>query len=167
MKQPRSLSVLNPNYDDFLFAKVSEEVNGLQLSVLSALARMDVDPWEEATQLAAMPEAVAEKALVSILDLICGKSQIGSENAATAARLVRLLPQPGIVATAAATVAAKAQSPGTSYWWVWLCFGLAMTFATHHQQKPTTPPVGITTSNVKAVSPSKANAAPPTVPLSR
>ena len=167
MKQPRSLSVLNPNYDSFLFARVSEEANGLQLSVISALARMDVDPWEEATQFAAMPKAAAEKALVAILDLICGNSQIGSENATTAARLVRLLPQPGIAATAAATGAAKAQSPQTSYWWVWLCFGLAMTFFAPHHQKPTTPPVGIATSNVKAVSPSKANAVSPTIPLSR
>jgi hypothetical protein len=40
----------------------------MQLTVLSALARMDVDPWEEATRLAAMPTAIAERTLVSTLD---------------------------------------------------------------------------------------------------
>jgi hypothetical protein len=42
---------MNPGseYDDFLFASMGEDRNGLPLSVLSALARLDVDPWEEAT----------------------------------------------------------------------------------------------------------------------
>ncbi len=67
----------------------------MRLSVLSALARMNVDPWEEATRLAAMPKAIAEKTLLSILDLVSGRSWKSPEAAAIAARLVRLLPQPG------------------------------------------------------------------------
>ncbi|HUW80105.1 MAG TPA: hypothetical protein VMV54_04310, partial [Acidocella sp.] len=81
MNHPTLSSIPSARYDGFLFAKVADESNGMQLSVLSALARMNVDPWEEATRLAAMPKALAEKALVSILDLICGKSRNGSENA--------------------------------------------------------------------------------------
>jgi hypothetical protein len=61
-------------YDRFLFAPICEEANGMQLSILSALARMDVDPWEEATRLAAMPEAIAERTLVSTLDQVINKS---------------------------------------------------------------------------------------------
>ena len=31
------------------------------LSVLSALARLDIDPWQEAVQLAALPEETATR----------------------------------------------------------------------------------------------------------
>ena len=80
----------------------------MRLSVLSALARMNVDPWEEATRLAAMPKAIAEKTLFSILDLVSDRSWKSPEAAAVAARLVRLLPQPGEAATVAATATANA-----------------------------------------------------------
>ena len=68
----------------------------MRLSVLSALARMNVDPWDEATRLAAMPKAVAERTLVSILDLVSGRKWNPSEAEVVAARLVRLLPQRGV-----------------------------------------------------------------------
>jgi hypothetical protein len=55
-----SVSSFTSRYNHFLFAPICEEANGMRLSVLSALARMDVDPWEEATRLAAMPKAIAE-----------------------------------------------------------------------------------------------------------
>ena len=67
----------------------------MRLSVLSALARIDVDPWEEATRFAAMPKAIAERTLVSTLDQVLGKSCHRSETEVIAARLVQLLPQPG------------------------------------------------------------------------
>ena len=35
-------------YDNFLFAPICDEPGGMRLSVLSTLARMNVDPWEEA-----------------------------------------------------------------------------------------------------------------------
>src|ERR1700726_749594 len=91
------LSVLSvtSRYNQFLYAPICEEANGMQLSVLSALARMDVDPWEEATRLAAMPKAIAKRALVSTLDRVLGKSRNPSETEVIAARLVQLLPQPG------------------------------------------------------------------------
>ena len=88
-------STLNARYEDFLFAPVCEDANGMRLSVISALARTNVDPWEEATRLAAMPKAIAEKTLLSILDLVSGRSWKSPEAAAIAARLVRLLPQSG------------------------------------------------------------------------
>ena len=84
----------------------------MRLSVLSALARMNVDPWEEATRLAAMPKAIAEKTLLSILDLVSGRSWKSPEATAIAARLVRLLPQASEAATIAAPETAKATSNG-------------------------------------------------------
>src|SRR6185437_15505197 len=117
-------STLNPRYEDFLFAPICEDANGMRLSVLSALARMNIDPWEEASRLAAMPKAIAEKTLLSILDRVSDRSWKSPEASAIAARLVGLLPQPGEVGTIAATGTAKGSAQRTSFWWVWLSFYL-------------------------------------------
>jgi hypothetical protein len=42
-------------FNDFLFAPIGEDRNGMLVSVLSGLARSDVDPWQEATRLAELP----------------------------------------------------------------------------------------------------------------
>ena len=41
--------------DEFPGASLREDRNGTRLTVLSAFARLDVDPWQEATSLALMP----------------------------------------------------------------------------------------------------------------
>jgi hypothetical protein len=84
----RSYTSLTSRYDEFLFAPICEEANGMRLSVLSALARMNVDPWEEATRLATMPSATAERTLVSTLGPASGRSWDPSEAQSVAARLV-------------------------------------------------------------------------------
>jgi hypothetical protein len=158
-------STLNARYEEFLFAQVCEETNGMRLSVLSALARMNVDPWEEATRLAAMPKAIAEKTLLSILDLVSGKSWKSPEAAAVVARLVRLLPQADEAAPLAATGTAKALAQHKSYWWVWVGFALTISFMTQHQATTattnaiTTKSGAITTSG--ATTPSKDGAIAP------
>ena len=107
MDNRSSVSSFTSRYNHFLFAPICEEANGMRLSVLSALARMDVDPWEEATRLAAMPKAIAERTLVSTLDQVLGKSCHRSETEVIAARLVQLLPQPGQGVTIAPTETAR------------------------------------------------------------
>ena len=79
-------------FDSFLFAPVGEEGNGMLLSVLSALARLDVDPWQEATTLTKMPAQDATVRLASLL------SSLPSDAAAVVApstviRLISLLPR--------------------------------------------------------------------------
>jgi hypothetical protein len=54
-------------FDPFLFAPVGEERNGMLLSMLSALARLDVDPWQEAGTLTKMPAQDATLRLTSLL----------------------------------------------------------------------------------------------------
>lgn len=44
--------LIGPEFDKFLCASIGEDRNGTMLSVLSALARLDVDPWQEAADLA-------------------------------------------------------------------------------------------------------------------
>ena len=41
-------SIPSPECNDFLLAVIDEAPNGTQLTVLSALAQVNVDPWEEA-----------------------------------------------------------------------------------------------------------------------
>ena len=44
-------------FDPFLFASVGEEIDGVPLSVLSVLTRLDLDPREEAAPLSAGDQA--------------------------------------------------------------------------------------------------------------
>ena len=135
-----AFSTLSARYDDFLYARVCDEPNGMHLSVISALARMNVDPWDEAKRLAAMPKAMGERALVSILGLVSGSRCKSPEAEAIAARLIRLLPQPGEGTPTAAnrTAVGAAQSAGN--WWLWVCFALAMSFLMPHQPTTSTNP---------------------------
>lgn len=146
-------SVSSPTsiYNDFLFAPICEEANGMRLSVLSALARLNVDPWEEATHLASMPKVDAERTLVSTLDLVSGRSWKPTEAAVIAARLVRLLPQGSGAPTSAATEIAGVGTQRTNYWLVWLCFAMAVSFLSpHHQATTTGADVSTSTSGAKS-----------------
>lgn len=49
------MPTLSPAFNDFLYATVCEERNEMPLSLISALARLDLDPWTEAADLAGMP----------------------------------------------------------------------------------------------------------------
>jgi hypothetical protein len=69
-------------YDAFLFESLGVEENGMDLSVLSALARAGVDPWAEAKRLAALPRQAAIAAI-----------QKFAGDADTARRLADLLPR--------------------------------------------------------------------------
>jgi hypothetical protein len=51
--------LIGPEFDEFLCAPIGADRNGTGLSVLSALARLNVDPWQEATSLARMPREAA------------------------------------------------------------------------------------------------------------
>jgi hypothetical protein len=42
-------------FDEFLSASIVEEKNGMALSVMSAFARRNVDPWQEAARLSQLP----------------------------------------------------------------------------------------------------------------
>jgi hypothetical protein len=142
-------SGLTPRYNDFLFAQIGEEASGVQLSLLSALARTNVDPWEEATRLAAMPRGIAEKRLASMLDLIPGRNWKSSEGEAIAARLVRLLPQR---VETSPTVRARAGAQRPAYWLVWLGFAIAVSLLSPHHHRAAAPSAGAPTSKAGAIS---------------
>jgi hypothetical protein len=80
-------------FDAFLLASVREDGNGLTVSVLSTLARLDVDPWLEAARLDALSAAAATERLGAMLASPTGAPSARPGAAATAARLVALLPR--------------------------------------------------------------------------
>jgi hypothetical protein len=86
------LSDLRSDFNNFLFAPIRDDKNGT-LSVLSALARLDVDPWELAAKLAALPREAAIQKLATLLGALPAESAADPQSQATAARLVALLPQ--------------------------------------------------------------------------
>jgi hypothetical protein len=119
-------------YDDFLFAGMWDEPRGMRLSVLSGLARMNLDPWEEAARLASLPQSDAEGTLVSTLNLLPGHPQKSSETEILASRLVALLPKAAEATTAKVASAVEGHQPPMTYWFVWLCITLAMLLLSAH-----------------------------------
>jgi hypothetical protein len=86
-------SALAPEFGDFLFAAIGEESNGMLLSVVSALARLDVDPWQEAAKLAQLPVTAAARRLASLIAALPDKPSSHLDPAANAARLIAHLPR--------------------------------------------------------------------------
>jgi hypothetical protein len=91
-RQEMSISPLNPEFNDFLFASIGEEKNGMLLSVLSALARLDIDPWQEAVRLARLPKDLARQSLASLIAGLPSGRWAPSDSTVIAARLAQLLP---------------------------------------------------------------------------
>jgi hypothetical protein len=85
-------SLLHSDLNDFLFASVGEEQNGMPLNVVSGLTRLGIDPWDEAARLAALPKARAAEALAPMIARLPVGRRLPSDNLAISHRLVALLP---------------------------------------------------------------------------
>ena len=88
-------SVPNPAFEKFLFATVGEDGNGETLSVLSVLARANLDPWSEAVSLAFVPRGIAAERLLQIMRELPDVPQ-DQASLVNAQRLAVLLPTTGI-----------------------------------------------------------------------
>jgi hypothetical protein len=93
MTNSASLSPLGSEFDDFLFASIGEDKNGMLLSVLSALARLDIDPWQEAAKLARLPGETATGRLASLIAALPDGPSERLDPATIAGRLIALLPR--------------------------------------------------------------------------
>jgi len=82
-----------PEFDPFLFALVGADDSGMPLSVLSVLARLDLDPWQEAARLAALSSESAAHKMVSILGALPSRSLKSPDILLIATRLVAMLPR--------------------------------------------------------------------------
>jgi hypothetical protein len=94
-------SVANPSESElssFLRSPLWEERHQMPLSVLSALARLDVDPWEHAAGLARLPPDDAARDLRLILARLPGAAGC-AEFDAICRRAVHLLPRAAVPTT--------------------------------------------------------------------
>ena len=96
-------------YNAFLFGSLDQDASGAEVTVLSALSRLGIDPWEEAARLAALPRAAAAEALAATLLRLPDRTVPASAAAESAARLVALLPE-GAVADIPQTKEARVAS---------------------------------------------------------
>ena len=92
MALPVRFSLLHSDLNDFLFASIGEEQNGVTLSVVSALTRLGIDPWEEASRLTPLPKARAAETLAKLIARLPIGRTGPLDDLAISRRLVELLP---------------------------------------------------------------------------
>ncbi len=90
-----SISFYIPELDDFLNAPIGMERNEMPLSVLSALARLSLDPWKEATELSELPSDSATQRLAALILRLPGGRWTQADSRGIAHRLIELLPRRG------------------------------------------------------------------------
>jgi len=121
------------------------------LSVLSALARQDIDPWTEAARLCQLPEETALEQIIALLDALPIRILASLDRMKVASRLCALLPRPtasnrpGVrQATGGQHLAAFAFNWRLFYLYFCLMFLMNWLFAEFH-----TPPVAVTGSDTR------------------
>ena len=121
----RAYAPMFPEFDAFLFASVGEEIDGRPLSVLSALARLGLDPWDEAAHLAQLTREAAADQLAGMIAGLYERRWSTSEARRIAGRLIERLP----TARAAGKGAAPRVRPTTVFgslsFWIYLALALA------------------------------------------
>jgi hypothetical protein len=85
-------SFLGTEFNRFLFASISEDRNERQLSVVSVLARMNLDPWLEAAQLSQSPKDIAARRLAGLIAALPDGPPAHANPGPNAMRLIALLP---------------------------------------------------------------------------
>jgi hypothetical protein len=93
LTSPTSVSQFRSEFDAFLYASVEERSDGPLLSVLSALARLDIDPWQEAAKLARMSRDKAVWRMAALIETLPGHPLAHVNSKAIAMRLIALLPR--------------------------------------------------------------------------
>src|SRR5215472_10744120 len=88
-----SFRPLRPDLDRFLFAAVGDEIDGIPLSVISALTRLGLDPWHEAGRLSSMSNREADEQGARLIAELPGLFRPLDEAREIADRLIRLRPR--------------------------------------------------------------------------
>jgi len=134
------ISVPGSEFNDFLFAPIGEDKNGMLVSVLSGLARSDVDPWQEAAKLAQLPGEAATKELAALIGALPAGAAPSSDPRTIATRLIALLPRRGALSGEAQVTTQSAWSAMNSRpWWIYvvfMCFVLGTQFLIASHQLP-------------------------------
>lgn len=93
MTLPSPFTLPRSRFNEFLFASIGIDGNGVPLSVVSALARLEIDPWQEAARLSDLPVERAAAALESLIRRLPAGCWDPAEIRGITARLIALLPQ--------------------------------------------------------------------------
>jgi hypothetical protein len=91
----QSFRPLRPDLDRFLFAQVGDEAAEVPLSVISALTRLGLDPWEEAGRLSSLNDREAAEQLARLIADLPSHTDHLHHAREIAAGLIPLLPQHG------------------------------------------------------------------------
>jgi len=92
VNEVKSSAASTTDLERFVYADVAIEPNGMELSVLSALSRGGLDPWQEAQRLAQLPRLAAADGLAQLLRSVPTVQSLRLDVRAIAERLVALLP---------------------------------------------------------------------------
>jgi hypothetical protein len=92
MSLRRAYAPMRPEFDPFLFASVGEEVEGVPLSVLSALSRLGLDPRDEAARLSHLTKEAAAEQLARIIARLSDRRWTLAEARRIARGLIERLP---------------------------------------------------------------------------
>lgn len=138
MQQP--IHPLRRDLDQFLFARVGEDIDGVPLSVVSTFARLGLDPWEEAGRLSALGGQEAAEQLARLIAELPGRSCPLGEARKMARSLVVLLPSHKIVHRIAPQIQIRpdyqrlAASLPSAAWIICAALAAAVVFTvvTHH-----------------------------------
>jgi hypothetical protein len=115
-------SLGHSEYNAFLFAAVGEEKVGLPLTVLTALSRLGVDPWQEAARLSDLPREMAARAFAVTIAKLPEGDWKASDAETIAARLVDWLPSRSaspIPSTAAGRARSNMKNSRFAVWLGW------------------------------------------------
>ena len=128
-------SLGHSEYNAFLFASVGEEKIGLPLTVLTALTRLDIDPWREAARLSDLSRETAARALAAVIARLPEGNWKASDSPEIAARLVCCLPErsvPAVPSPGAERPEAENTKSGVAIGLVWLVLAVTLFFVVLH-----------------------------------
>jgi hypothetical protein len=125
----RSFRPLLPEFDAFLFATVGDEIDGMPLSMISALTRLGLDPWQEAGRLSSLSNREAVEQLARLIAELPGILRPLDEARKIAGGLVQCLPTRDASRTPASQLQIRPRYrrralPRPSQFWI-ACFVLA------------------------------------------
>jgi hypothetical protein len=127
-------------FNDFLFAPIGEDGNGMLVSVLSGLARSDVDPWQEAAKLTQLPGEAATRELAALIGALPDRNASYPDPRAIATHLIALLPRRlGSNGGPQPTPHSTAEVSKSPPWWIYvgfMCFVLGSQFLIASHQLP-------------------------------
>ena len=141
MTRAAAIALPGAEFNDFLFAPIGEDRNGVLVSVLSGLARLDVDPWQEAADLAQLPGETATQRLASLIGALRDGDPSYLDPRTIAMRLIALLPnRNGTKNQSQNRPDSISATINSRPWWayvIFMCFVLGAQFMIANKQLPT------------------------------